>query len=41
MFGHELVESAIASGLGDGLVMVLLGVDLTEHVLKYDLRLLN
>lgn len=41
LFGHELVEPTIASGLRDGLVMVLLGVDLPKHVLKYDLRLLH
>ena len=41
LFGHELVQPAIASSLRDGLVVVLLGVDLPEHVLEDGLRLLT
>lgn len=41
MFGHELVEPAIAPSLRDGSVVVLLGVDLAEHVLEDNLWLLS
>ena len=41
LLGHELVQPAIASSLRDGLVVVLLGVDLPEHVLEDGLGLLS